>query len=166
MLDSQSTKELPLTTPPFDCLNKPITPRLLMTTLGTQWGRDLVHQDLWTELAKKHIDLSKNTLISDVRFENEAKLIRELNGKLIHIRKADNLLTDITHLRFLRKILSFFKLIHQSEVGVKIQSNDILLYNDSTIVALYKTIELIISDIKSEEIIKNRTYYSSDYVIE
>lgn len=165
-LDSQATKEIQLTSPPFNALDKPITPRLLMTTLGTGWGRNLIHPNLWTEIAKLQIDTNKNTLLSDIRFENEASLVRDLKGIIIHIRKGDNLLTDIKHLKPLRKLLSFLKLIHPSEVGVSINANDIILYNDSTIVALHKTIESIIFDIKIGEVKKHRTYYASDITFE
>lgn len=165
-LDSQITKEVNLNSPPFNTLDKPVTPRLLMTTLGTEWGRKLIHPNIWTELAKLHIDTDKNTLLSDIRFENEASLVRDLKGIVIHIRKEDNLLTDIKHLKPLRMLLSFLKLIHPSEVGINISSNDIILYNDSSIVALHKTIESIMSDIRLGDIKKHRTYYASDITFE
>jgi len=77
------------------------SPRQLMQTLGTEWGRDLVHPDLWLKLAQRHwenlteycIDtfgeIPEGLVIPDVRFENEAKWIRE-NGMLIHVVRPDN----------------------------------------------------------------------------
>lgn len=55
--------------------------RQLMQSLGTEWGRDLVDQDLWC----RHMALrirqrqGRSVVISDVRFLNEARLILD-NG--------------------------------------------------------------------------------------
>lgn len=49
-----------------------ITGRHLMVTLGTEWGRKLVHQDIWIfALAQKAKNLEGIIVIDDVRFESE-----------------------------------------------------------------------------------------------
>ncbi|TCS37458.1 hypothetical protein EDC30_104262 [Paucimonas lemoignei] len=67
------------------------SPRQLMQTLGTEWGRQLVHPDLWLIVARNAINshwaVSKNVVITDVRFENEAALIRSLGGAIWHIQR-------------------------------------------------------------------------------
>jgi hypothetical protein len=61
------------------------TPRHMMQTIGTEWGRNCVHPNLWV-LAWQHL-LPKNrdVVVDDVRFQNEAKIIRDLGGILIQI---------------------------------------------------------------------------------
>lgn len=68
------------------------TPREIMQTLGTEWGRTLVHPDLWVRLAKRTAENllaagARGIVIDDVRFDNEAKIIRELGGLVIGIER-------------------------------------------------------------------------------
>ena len=61
------------------------TTRRLMQTLGTEWGRDTVDVDLWVnEFVRRHQTERRIILIDDVRFENEAALVRR-HGALIHV---------------------------------------------------------------------------------
>lgn len=97
------------------------SPRQLLQTIGTEWGRNLIDSDLWVKLLALRIQtltLSKNAprfvVISDVRFENEAALIRK-NGTLLHIERADiSRHSD-----------------HVSENGVALNHNDQLVLNES-----------------------------------
>ena len=73
-------KEVPLTLVP----GAP-TARKLLQTLGTEWGRQLVHEQLWTELWKARVlerMRNGNAVADDVRFANEARAVRELGGEL------------------------------------------------------------------------------------
>jgi len=64
-----------------------MTPRELAQTFGTEWGRGMVHDDIWVELARRSITNSKyeRIVMTDVRFDNEAKMVRDRGGKVIHI---------------------------------------------------------------------------------
>lgn len=57
-----------------------VTPRLLMVTLGTEWGRDCVRKDLWLRLWEAQADRFERVVVDDVRFPNEVDLIRERGG--------------------------------------------------------------------------------------
>jgi len=74
---------------PIDWLGK--SPRQLMQTLGTEWGRNLVHRDLWTLIAEQKVLLAINNnwplVVSDVRFHNEADMILKHGGELWHIQR-------------------------------------------------------------------------------
>jgi hypothetical protein len=63
-----------------------VSPRQMMQTLGTEWGRSCIHPDLWVMVAegaiKKQRKLGRNVVIDDVRFPNEAEMIRRLGGEL------------------------------------------------------------------------------------
>lgn len=86
------------------------SPRDLLRTLGTEWGRTLVHPDLWMIVARKQIEAlhreGLGVVIDDVRFPNEAALIKEMGGVLWRIDRpgvappsthaSDNALSDYT----------------------------------------------------------------------
>jgi hypothetical protein len=63
-----------------------VTPRLAMQTLGTEWGRMMIHNDLWVEMWKtKAKAITAPVVASDVRFLNEEKAIRSLGGKVLRV---------------------------------------------------------------------------------
>jgi hypothetical protein len=80
-----------------------LTPRQMMLSLGTEWGRDMVHHDLWVLLAKQQYeDLNllphaPGAYFTDVRFENEAKWIRDSGGILIATSKIGGDVIRIDH---------------------------------------------------------------------
>jgi len=68
--------------------------RELMQTLGTEWGRQIIGEDIWIRRMERlmgadveHTDTA--VVISDVRFENEARWIRERGGKVWLIKRPD-----------------------------------------------------------------------------
>jgi hypothetical protein len=69
-----------------------VTGRVLLQTLGTEWGREMIDQDIWVK-AMRHILTDamfqeyRPVVIDDLRFENEAKMIRELNGEIWHVER-------------------------------------------------------------------------------
>jgi len=109
-LDDREWKETPLPD-----IGK--SPRQLMQLVGTEYGRDMVHPDLWLILARQRIGaLRARVVVSDVRFENEAAMIREMGGSVIHVRRN---VPDVS--------------VHASEAGVAIDANDSILMNDRSI---------------------------------
>jgi hypothetical protein len=67
-----------------------ISPRKLMQLMGTEFVREMVHPDFWIWRMQQSLDKYKqyNIIIDDVRFENEAALIRSLGGVIIHLHRA------------------------------------------------------------------------------
>lgn len=69
------------------------TPRHAMQTLGTEWGRECIAHDFWIAIAKRRIALAMaaglNVVVDDVRFENEADVIRELGGMVLGLERGD-----------------------------------------------------------------------------
>lgn len=61
------------------------TIRTLMQTLGTSWGREMISPDLWVNTLFKNYKEGSKWIITDVRFENEAKAIKDRGGLLIKI---------------------------------------------------------------------------------
>jgi hypothetical protein len=75
------------------------SPRTLMQTLGTDWGRNIINKDLWLNCMearlKAYVDC-KNlgykgafVIVTDVRFDNEAQKIKDLGGTVVQIARAD-----------------------------------------------------------------------------
>jgi hypothetical protein len=65
-----------------------VSTRYLMQTLGTEWGR-AIHPQLWVMLMSKRLanEAAKHLVIDDIRFEDEATLIRDRGGLIIHINR-------------------------------------------------------------------------------
>lgn len=64
------------------------SPRQIMQLLGTEFGREMIHPELWLKIAssrlQKHLKTSY-VVITDVRFDNEAEMIHKLNGYIIKV---------------------------------------------------------------------------------
>ncbi len=56
------------------------TPRVAMQTLGTEWGRQTISQNLWVEAWKAKAGTYDKIVADDCRFENEVRAIREVGG--------------------------------------------------------------------------------------
>lgn len=65
------------------------SPRQMMQTLGTEWGRDMVSRNLWVDVCLQRAKQHPLVVISDVRFENEIASILGSGGLLIHISRPD-----------------------------------------------------------------------------
>jgi len=77
-LNDPTIKEIPL-----DEYGK--SPRELMQILGTEFGRELVSQNIWVRALEKRIEDGKNYVIDDVRFPNEAAMIHARGGKIVRV---------------------------------------------------------------------------------
>lgn len=78
------------------------TPRHLMQTLGTEWGRHAVHPDFWVNIAAGKVErlladprhrsasYTLRAIFDDARFLNEADMIRRHGGVIVRIERPDN----------------------------------------------------------------------------
>jgi hypothetical protein len=62
------------------------TPRQLMQTVGTEWGRAMVHDELWVRSLIARVPVW-GAVISDVRFANEAEAILAAGGIVIQLSR-------------------------------------------------------------------------------
>lgn len=125
--DDPATKEAPI-----DWLRN-TSPRRLMQTLGTGWGRQIIADDLWLILARRRIaqltaDADRlhvtGIVISDLRYDDEADLVRQLGGTVWHIVRAAPPVAA-----------------HCSEAGILAQPGDRTLDNTGTLDQLEACIE-------------------------
>jgi hypothetical protein len=56
------------------------TARHLMQTLGTEWGRELVHRDVWLDMWQSSLPLG-SVVVDDMRFTSESRAIKDLGGE-------------------------------------------------------------------------------------
>jgi hypothetical protein len=93
------------------------TGRQLMQLLGTEWGRDMVGEDLWLRLAaakvQKFWHYGLGVLVDDVCFDDEADFIRGNGGIIINVTRPLTL-SDI----------------HRSKRGVNPTLHDMTFAND------------------------------------
>lgn len=100
------------------------TPREMMQSLGTDWGRHLVHPDIWVWVAAQKIEnkfsVTRNIssyIFDDVRFENEAEWIRNTGGLIVALKR-----TEVQPIKY-----------HISEAGIAPNVEDYIVRNDRSI---------------------------------
>jgi hypothetical protein len=118
-------------------LIKPIkvTARHMMQTLGTEYGRDCIHPQLWVmcwqNSVTAHLKAGNSVVCDDVRFPNEAHAILSLGGELWHIQRPGVLRTT-THSS--EGALDDFPRFHRR------------LSNDGTLHDLHKRLKILIPE--------------------
>jgi uncharacterized protein (DUF2132 family) len=98
------------------------SPRQAMQLLGTEYGRNMLRDDIWIKCAEREITANivrgQGTIITDVRFTNEATWLRsQRNSALIRI-VVPNLKREGV------------KFEHASELGIPSQQDDIVIINN------------------------------------
>lgn len=67
------------------------TSRYVQQTLGTEWGRNLIGQNLWVKAMQRQVERHReqgvSVAIDDVRFFNEAQMIKSLGGQVWKIMR-------------------------------------------------------------------------------
>ena len=64
-----------------------VSVRHLLRTLGTEWGRDCVSPSVWLDVWLSKARRKSFVVVDDVRFTNEAELIRLLGGEVWRITR-------------------------------------------------------------------------------
>lgn len=77
------------------------TARKVMQTLGTEWGRKAMHEDFWVAIAagkaervlgtsfRKSESVPIKLVFDDLRFANEAEMVRAYGGVVVRIERPD-----------------------------------------------------------------------------
>lgn len=64
--------------------------RRLLQRLGTEVGRNLIHSEVWVDLALRDIERGERIVVTDVRFDNEAAAIKARGGKVVEVVRPDH----------------------------------------------------------------------------
>lgn len=102
-----------------------LSPRQLMQSLGTEWGRTVTTPNLWLLLMQEQLkylygELERSAVVSDIRFDDEALLIRSMGGVVVHVNR-DNAPAVNPHI---------------SEAGIYRSGHDMVISNNGTIAEL------------------------------
>jgi hypothetical protein len=69
--------------------------RVMMQTLGTEWGREMMNPQIWVNLVARRwkeinaVPVISGMVLSDVRFDSEAEWIKLNGGVIIEIVRPD-----------------------------------------------------------------------------
>jgi len=109
------------------------TARHLMQMLGTEWGRRMVHSDLWVNRWRELTALSDaaEMVVDDVRFPNEAAAIRAEGGQIWRIVRPGLATMD-----------------HPSERGGRQIEEDVLIANATTIPEMLRSVDSAVARIR------------------
>src|SRR5678809_1433962 len=103
--------------------------REFLQRYGTESHRNVFGKDFWVEYLLKDLDLTKNIVIRDVRFVNEAFGIKMLNGDIWKINRE-----------------GYEGDSHESEAALAAEYIRFNIYNDGTIADLEQTIDHLLHD--------------------
>lgn len=110
------------------------TPRYFMQRLGTEFGREMIDQDLWLNAWKATMPKGFDGIAcDDVRFQNEADYIRSQGGYLIRVERdmEDN-----------------FERSHESE-GQNLGPYHATIYNNGTLEDLGHKVDNVLMHLKA-----------------
>ncbi|EBS4516797.1 hypothetical protein DQT32_05215 [Salmonella enterica subsp. enterica serovar Braenderup] len=139
-------------------MDRPVTPRWVLQNFGTDVCRRYFHDNIWVFSAEnkiRNIDTDK-VIITDCRFPNEIKMIRENNGIIVEVQRnlpdwywdayKYNILIESGETPTIPPDLQHT--VHSSEYGwVGINHPDYIVENTSTIEHLHEQANHILSQI-------------------
>jgi hypothetical protein len=105
------------------------TPRWALQSLGTEWGRDLIYENVWTDTFIRRVKQLDKVVCTDFRFPNERDVLKFLGAKLIRITRPDQ--EQNVHS------------LHPSEIYITQMAVDHEIINDSSIDALWQRVALV-----------------------
>lgn len=132
------------------------TPRLALQLIGTDVLRNNFNQDMWFLTLKNRIrkNPAQNVVISDVRFPNEIKFIKDQGGKLIRINRGplppwyETALLANNGNSIAKSIMEqTYPAAHQSEWAWVGSDIDYQINNDGTVDDLTKNIDDVLATI-------------------
>jgi hypothetical protein len=132
-------------------LNMPeLTPRLVLQLWGTEVCRRSFHDDIWIASLESRLRNSKDSIvISDCRFPNEIRAIKEAGGKVIWVQRGELPSWHIMAGKanngdtFAAEKLKALG-VHASETAWVGTNFDYILDNNGTVDDLYKRIATIV----------------------
>lgn len=117
-------------------LGKKFSPRDSLILIGTIFGRNQIHPDVWVETVFNRYSLSgnKDLLITDVRFPNEYNSVKKRGGILIRIERENT-----------------YKIEHESETSLDTYTFDYVIENNGTLEELIEKVNNILSNLQGKK---------------
>lgn len=130
-----------------------ITPRFVLQNWGTEVLRTGFHDDIWIASVENKLRHTKdNIVITDCRFPNEIKSLKQTGGKVIRVKRGDEPYWYQTAIAAnagdynAASLMVDFK-VHYSEFAWVGTEFDAIIENSSSIDELYKTIKCQVLDL-------------------
>lgn len=105
-----------------------VSPRHLLQTLGTEWGRNMIDDEIWIKRAMRDVERLRactksdaKIVITDVRFDNEARAVRKQGGVIWEV------------VRNAPSCLAAGAARHESEAGVNWELVSRVVFNEGSI---------------------------------
>lgn len=120
-----------------------VTSRYAQITLGTEWGRELIGNDLWANTWERGIKDGDSVMNDSVRFPNEADAIRRRGGVVIMIKRPGTKPAKFKWGKLGEFLYDKFGLmwgVHPSE-RIDLIKPDFVIHNDSSIEQLYADLD-------------------------
>jgi len=118
------------------------SPRKLMQTLGTDWGRNIISESIWIDSMAARAAMYNDVvdagysgavlIIPDCRFDNEAEFVRSIGGTMLRVETS----------RELEEVEE-----HASEGGISDNLIHTVLHNDGTLEDLQKMCVSVLEEI-------------------
>ena len=105
-----------------------------MVLVGTEFGRNMIHPNIWVNTLFNRYDKNTNLLITDLRFPNEYDEIKKRGGIVIRINRSNENSSN-----------------HISECALDNHNFDYVINNDRTLEYLKTNVLNIINDIKKTD---------------
>lgn len=121
------------------------SPRELLQTLGTEWGRNLVHPDVWIRIMENSLvheyNHNRKYVIDDLRFPNEVEWVRATGGLVVRIHRGHEV-----------QVVK-----HVSEYGFPLLEDDVRISNDGSAEDLIRQVNRI-DDLAFQRMVAVRSY--------
>lgn len=128
-----------------------ISAREFLQKVGTDLFRDKlrevipdmkIEKSIWCDIFKLKYNKDCSTVVSDIRFVDEAQTIKELGGFIIHIER-DSILNEMASAHMASA------LTHRSELEMKDIEPDFYINNNGDVQQLYKELDRILLSLGS-----------------
>lgn len=63
--------------------------RDVMQLLGTEWGRELIHKNVWVKMWESRQRLYPYVIVDDMRFPNEYEAVKSRGGLMVKIERRE-----------------------------------------------------------------------------
>lgn len=136
-------------------LGKDMSPRLALQLLGTEAGRQVFGDAIWTSSVKARIDnntIDMDHVITDCRFPNEIKAIRDWGGTVIWINRGklpewyrtaenENTHPKSVNIKVGKTMANLYPDVHYSEWAWVGQTFDIVIQNEGSLDELKEKVD-------------------------
>jgi hypothetical protein len=119
-----------------------VTSRYAQITIGTEWGREMINQNLWANTWAAGVANGESVMNDSVRFPNEAAAIRSLGGFVIMIKRPGTRPAKFKNKlgEFLYDKFGIMWGVHPSE-RIDLIKPDFIIHNDADVETMYADLD-------------------------